>query len=52
MEGREITDYDADIQEELPVQLDVSRFPAGTYIVVFRSISSDSSCSGTIIVVR
>jgi hypothetical protein len=52
MEGRKIADYNADTQEEYPVQLDVSRFPAGTYFVVFNSISSDSSCSGKIIVVR
>jgi len=52
MDGRKIADYDDDTQEEYPVQLDVSRFPAGTYFVVFKSILSDSSCSGRIIVVR
>lgn len=50
--GKKVSDYDTDASEKYPVQLDVSRLPAGSYFVVISNKSTRQSCYGRIMIYR
>jgi len=50
--GKNVSDYDTETSERYPVKLDVSRLPAGIYLVIFTNNESKKSCSGRILILR
>jgi hypothetical protein len=52
MAGIKVSDYDTEASDRDPVQLDVSRLPAGSYFVVFTGITTNLSYTGRFVIVR
>jgi hypothetical protein len=52
MTGKKVSDYDTEASDRNPVNLDVSRLPAGIYFVVFTNKETKQSCSGRIVILR
>lgn len=52
MAGIKVSDYDTEASDRDPVQLDVSRLPAGIYFVVFTGNTSNLSYTGRFVIVR
>lgn len=50
--GKKVSDYDIEAPDEYSVQLDVSRLPAGQYLVIFTKKATKLSCRGSIVIVR
>jgi hypothetical protein len=52
MAGIKVSDYNTEASDRYPVQLDVSRLPAGSYFAVFTGITTNLSYAGRFEIVR
>jgi hypothetical protein len=52
LSGRLISDYKTEAIKGMPVTINLVKFAAGTYSVVFTNISTKSSCNGKFVVIK
>jgi hypothetical protein len=50
--GETVIYYDTEFYKEVPVQIDISRLSAGTYLAVFFNSRKNRSCTGRFIVIK
>jgi hypothetical protein len=52
MAGIKVSDCETEASDSYPVQLDVSRLPAGSYFTVFTGITTNLSYAGSFVIIR
>ena len=52
LSGRIIINYETEIYQDVPCQIDISRLSAGTYYAVFTNSKKNTSCRGRFIVIK
>lgn len=50
--GIRVADFDTEVSKELPVYMDLSRLPSGTFFAVFSAKGRNLSYKGTLVIVR